>query len=75
MRTGEEYAEYEGEVILISLKNLLLYNVQVSPPDGRVNMRSGPETKYDKVLSEEIPNGNYWGYAYYNGVEGGTYTG
>lgn len=60
MRAGEEYAEYEGEVILIPLKNLLLYNVQVSAPDGEVNMRSGSGTEYDKVLPEAIPNGNYW---------------
>ena len=81
---GEEYTEYEGEVIFMPLENSLLYKVQVSAPDGGVNMRSGPGTEYDKVLTEMIPNGNvlevyaehialngnYWGYTYYNGVEG-----
>ena len=81
---GEEYAEYEGEVILIPLNHSLLYNVQVTAPDGGVNMRSGPGTEYDKVLPEAIPNGNvlevyvehmasngnYWGYTTYNGTEG-----
>lgn len=81
---GEEYTKYEGEVILIPLKNSLLYNVQVSASDGGVNMRSGPGIEYDKVLPEAIPNGNvlevyvehiasngnYWGYTNYNGIEG-----
>ena len=60
------------------------YDVIVTAPDGGVNLRSGPGTEYDKLLSNMIPNdiilhvqkeaqasnGNYWGYTNYNGTYG-----
>lgn len=61
-----------------------IYNVEVTAPDGGVNMRSGAGVEYDKVLPDMIPNGtvlcitqqatasngNSWGYTSYNGVYG-----
>lgn len=60
------------------------YNVQVTAPDGGVNLRFGPGVEYDRVLSNMIPNGvvlyvtkeataangNNWGYVNYEGVYG-----
>lgn len=62
----------------------IIYDVEVTAPDGGVNMRSGSGTEYDKVLSSMIPNGtvlsisleatasngNLWGFTTYNGVSG-----
>lgn len=61
-----------------------IYSVQVTAPDGGVNMRSGAGTEYEQVLSSMIPNGtvlsisleatasngNTWGFTTYNGVSG-----
>lgn len=60
------------------------YDVQVSAPDGGVNIRYGPGVEYDRLMDSMIPNGvilhvtsqaqasngNYWGYTYYNGIYG-----
>lgn len=60
------------------------YDVQVSAPDGGVNIRYGPGVEYDRLIDSMIPNGvilhvtsqaqasngNYWGYTYYNGIYG-----
>lgn len=60
------------------------YDVQVSAPDGGVNIRYGPGVEYDRLVDSMIPNGvilhvtsqaqasngNYWGYTYYNGIYG-----
>ena len=60
------------------------YEVEVTAPDGGVNMRSGAGVEYDKVLPNMIPNGtvltvtqeavasngNSWGYTNYNGTYG-----
>lgn len=60
------------------------YDVQVSAPDGGVNIRYGPGVEYDRLMDRMIPNGvilhvtsqaqasngNYWGYTYYNGIYG-----
>ena len=60
------------------------YDVEVTAPDGGVNMRCGAGVEYDKVLPDMIPNGtvltvtqeavasngNSWGYTNYNGTYG-----
>lgn len=60
------------------------YDVQVSAPDGGVNIRYGPGVEYDRLMDSMIPNGvilhvtsqaqasngNYWGYTNYNGMYG-----
>ena len=60
------------------------YDVEVSAPDGGVNIRYGPGVEYDRLMDSMIPNGvilhvtsqaqaangNYWGYTYYNGMYG-----
>ncbi len=60
------------------------YDVQVSAPDGGVNLRYAPGVEYDILLDGLIPNGtilhvtreaaasngNYWGYTVYNGIYG-----
>lgn len=62
----------------------VIYSVEVTAPDGGVNMRSGAGTEYEQVLSSMIPNGtvlsisleadadngNTWGFTTYNGVSG-----
>lgn len=35
----------------------ILYDVEVTAPDGGVNMRCGAGVEYDKVLPDMIPNG------------------
>ena len=60
------------------------YDVEVSAPDGGVNIRYGPGVESDRLMDSMIPNGvilhvtsqaqaangNYWGYTYYNGMYG-----
>lgn len=60
------------------------YDVEVSAPDGGVNIRSGAGTEYDTLIAGMIPNGtvlnisqetsaangNLWGYTTYEGVDG-----
>lgn len=55
------------------------FSVIVKTPDGGLNMRYGPGTKYDKVMSGRIPDNvqlyisavsDNWGYTSYNGYEG-----
>ena len=55
------------------------YYVYVLTPDGGLNMRNGPGTEYNKVLSSTIPDytrlyielvSKNWGYTSYNGTYG-----
>ncbi len=58
------------------------YYVYVSAYDGGLNLRSGPSSSYDKVMSGWIPNNTEihitaesgkWGYTTYNGYNGWVY--
>lgn len=65
------------------------YNVEVSAPDGGVNIRSGPGASYEKLQGKLIPNGTVlhisetakadngkdWGYTTYNGLKGWVFLG
>ena len=65
------------------------YNVEVSAPDGGVNIRSGPGASYEKLQGNLIPNGTVlhisetakadngkdWGYTTYNGLKGWIFLG
>ena len=65
------------------------YNVEVSAPDGGVNIRSGPGASYEKLQGKLIPNGTVlhisetakadngkdWGYTTYNGLKGWIFLG
>ena len=55
------------------------YYVYVKASDGGVNIRSGPSTSYEKLMTGMIPNGTElyisaqsgnWGYTTYNGITG-----
>lgn len=65
------------------------YNIEVTAPDGGVNLRIGAGTQYDILLDHLIPNGtqlhvNYetkadngkpWGHVTYQGAEGWVFLG
>ena len=92
------YTEYNGYSGWVALKQTVVaadvdsnkpymqkkagYNVYVAAPDGGVNMRTGPDKSYSKVMQEIVPNGikiyieyvsGNWGYGAYNGYEGWVY--
>lgn len=87
---NENYTEFDNKIELLTPDSIptgnatSTYNVQVTAPDGGVNMRCGAGVEYDKVLPDMIPNGtvltvtqeavasngNSWGYTNYNGTYG-----
>ena len=87
---NENYTEFDNKIELLTPDSIPTgdtassYNVQVTAPDGGVNMRCGAGVEYDKVLPDMIPNGtvltvtqeavasngNSWGYTNYNGTYG-----
>ena len=87
---NENYTEFDNKIELLTPDSIptgnatSTYNVQVTAPDGGVNMRCGAGAEYDKVLPDMIPNGtmltvtqeavasngNSWGYTNYNGTYG-----
>ena len=87
---NENYTEFDNKIELLTPDSIptgnatSTYNVQVTAPDGGVNMRCGSGAEYDKVLPDMIPNGtmltvtqeavasngNSWGYTNYNGTYG-----
>ena len=85
---NENYTEFDNSIALLSPADIptsgTSYDVEVTAPDGGVNMRCGAGVEYDKVLPNMIPNGtvltvtqeavasngNSWGYTNYNGTYG-----
>lgn len=85
---NENYTEFDNKIELLSPSDIPTgsnsYDVEVTAPDGGVNMRCGAGVEYDKVLPDMIPNGtvltvtqeavasngNSWGYTNYNGTYG-----
>lgn len=85
---NENYTEFDNKIELLSPSDIPTdsnsYEVEVTAPDGGVNMRCGAGVEYDKVLLDMIPNGtvltvtqeaiasngNSWGYTDYNGTYG-----
>lgn len=85
---NEDYTKFDNEIALLSPADIptsgTSYDVEVTAPDGGVNMRCGAGVEYDKVLPNMIPNGtvltvtqeavasngNSWGYTNYNGTYG-----
>ena len=85
---NENYTEFDNKIELLSPSDIPTgsnsYDVEVTAPDGGVNMRCGAGVEYDKVLPDIIPtgtvltvtqeavasNGNSWGYTNYNGTYG-----
>ena len=84
---GWGYTDYNGNYGWVALNQLsksypiksVSMNVKVSASDG-VNLREGPYTSYDKLISSAIPKGevlqvtglsqNNWGQVTYKGVTG-----
>ena len=66
------------------LANHVNYNIQVSAPDGGLNLREGAGVEYNRLLNYMIPNGtvlhvffedvasngNSWGFVKYDGIWG-----
>ena len=88
LNANENYTEFANKIALLAPGDIPThgnsYDVEVTAPDGGVNMRCGAGVEYDKVLPDMIPNGtvltvtqeavasngNSWGYTNYNGTYG-----
>ena len=88
LNANENYTEFADKIALLAPGDIPThgnsYDVEVTAPDGGVNMRCGAGVEYDKVLPDMIPNGtvltvtqeavasngNSWGYTNYNGTYG-----
>ena len=88
LNANEKYTEFANKIALLAPGDIPThgnsYDVEVTAPDGGVNMRCGAGVEYDKVLPDMIPNGtvltvtkeavasngNSWGYTNYNGTYG-----
>ena len=61
LNANENYTEFADKIALLAPGDIPThgnsYDVEVTAPDGGVNMRCGAGVEYDKVLPDMIPNG------------------